>query len=171
MILNKDPGDVVVVLRDRELVVEAEFERAGFEFLGVIDAPLGAVAEMPFTDEAGGVAVLLQKRGDRGARGLDEERVEGVGNAAMVERRAPAVASGEKRITRRCADGGRRVGFGKAPALARESVKVRRANERGVGAVGTETAVAIVIGEDHDDVGRGRSGHQAEGEANKGERG
>ena len=160
-----------MVLRDRELVIEAEFERAGFEFLGVVDAPLGAVAEVPFADKAGGIAVLFQERGDGRAGGFDQERIERVGDAAVVQRRAPTVAARDERVARRRADRRRRVGVGETSSFAREAVEVRRLNELSVGAIRSETAVAIVVGEDDDDVGRGRSGRQAEGEANKGERG
>ena len=157
MVFDEDAALVIVILRHGELVVEAELKRAGFEFLGEVDARLGAVAEVPFADEAGGVAVLLQQRSDRRTRGFDEERVERVGDTAVVQRRAPAIAAGDECIAGGRADGGRRVGFGEAPALAGEAVEVGRADEPGIGTVGTEAAVAIIVAEDDDDVGRGGS--------------
>ena len=158
-----------MVLRDRKLVIETKFERSGFELLGVIDPRRGAVAEMPFADEAGGVAVLLQERGDRGARRLDEEWIEGVGDATVIERRAPTVAACDERVARRRANRRRRIGIGETSPFARETVEVGRLNERGIGAVGTKAPVAEVIGEDDEDVGRERSGRQGEGKASDGE--
>jgi hypothetical protein len=153
VVFDEDAGDVVVILRDCELVIETELERAGFQFFRVVDARFDAVAEMPFADEAGGVAVLLQQRGDGRAGGLDEEWVEGVGDATVIERRAPAVAAGDEGVARGRADGGGRVGVRETPALAREAIEIRCADECRIGAVGTEAAVAVVVGEDDDDVG------------------
>jgi len=169
VIFHKHAALVVVILRHGELVVEAEFERTWLQFLGKIEARLRAVAEVPLADKARCVTVFLQERGDGGAGGFDEERVEGVGDAAVIERGAPAIATGDEGVTRRRADGGRRIGGGEAAAFAREAIKIWGADERGVGTVGPEAAVAVVVGEDDDDVGRGRRGGAGDGEEGGGE--
>ena len=73
VIFHKHARDVVVILRDGELVVESEFERAGLEFLGVVHPRIVAVTEMPCADQSRGVAVALQERRDGRAGRLDKE--------------------------------------------------------------------------------------------------
>ena len=61
VVLDVDARHAVARGRDDEAVVEADFERAGLD----LAVPIGlavAEAEVPFADDAGGVAGLLQDR-------------------------------------------------------------------------------------------------------------
>jgi len=65
--------------------------------------------------------------------------------------------------------GGRRLGAGDPPTLAREAIQIRRAHQRRIGAIGADAPVAVVVAEDDDDVRRG-CGRGGEGRASRGVR-
>ena len=136
--LRRDPLHVVGV-GDPEVAVEA---LAGGQKLGL-------VAQVPLADAGGGVAKGLEPLGDRHLG-----RVEPLGAGGEVDaRRADprAVAAGEQLRPRHRADRGR-VETRELPSLGRHPLEVRRLLPRG--AKGADVAVAEVVNEDHDDVGR-----------------
>ena len=115
---------------------------------------LRLVAEVPFSDDAGRVADLLQRlgQGDLGGR-QTVVRVLEEHPLAPAEHPAPQVyAPGQQGRPARRADRGLRVEAGPALALGGHAVEVGRADRRVP--VGAEVAVAEVVGEDDDDVGR-----------------
>ena len=163
-----------MVAGDAEMVVEADIQGARGELSLVFRPPLRvfvlfAVAEVPFADGGGVVAFLLQQGGQVEAVRLDVERRE-CAEDLMGKRSAPAVASGEQGVAGGGADGGRRVAVGEAAAFGGESVDGWGADQFRVGAVAAGAPVAVVVGEDHDDVGpigglRGQRKEQAEDES------
>jgi len=124
------------------------------------------IAEMPFPDQRGEVARLLQMPGEGRLRmgqvmqrsGFDElPLLWAFARPLRPDRHVQprGMLAGEERRTARRADG-HRVGMGEAKALLRESVEVRRLMQ--IRAVAAEVAPAQIIGEDEDDVGFGFSG-------------
>jgi len=66
MVFHEDAGEITVICRDAEVVVEPNFERAGGQLAGVIGPPLrgiigGAIPEVPLADGHRGVAMLLEE--------------------------------------------------------------------------------------------------------------
>ncbi len=161
MVLYKHAGDVAVVLRHGEVVVEADLQRSWLEFRGVVGAVLRimlrvAVAEVPFADGRRLVAVRLEQGGHVESPRLDEQRREGA-ERFVFQRGAPAVAAREQRVARRRANRGSRVRIRKAASLARQPVDIRRAHEARIRAKAADASVAEIVGENDDDVGRVRN--------------
>src|SRR5688500_13624980 len=101
---------------------------------------------MPFSDDGGFVAGLLEDaRGGGAARLDDERRISGKHACAAF---APGVFTGEKGIAGGRAGGRGGMRVGEAKAFAREAIDVRRLDTGG--AVATEIAIAKVIGVDQD---------------------
>jgi hypothetical protein len=100
---------------------------------------------MPFAEDAGGVARALEHLRQRGGLGREAFAFQdGVGDAVLK-----FMAAGEQRGA--CGGaGGTHTEVLKAHALGVEAVEVRRF-ENGI-AVGGEIAVALVVGEQEDDV-------------------
>ena len=72
VVFDPDTRDAVAGGGDDPRVVEPDLQRAGFDVVVVIGGR-GAEAEMPFADDAGGVAGAFQQRGDGRAVGVDEQ--------------------------------------------------------------------------------------------------
>ena len=163
-----------MVTGDAEMVVEADIQRTRRELGFVFRTPLRVfviftVAEVPFAHGGGVVAFLLQQGGQIEACRLDVERGERAEDL-MGERGAPAVATCQQRVAGGRADGRGRVAVGEAAAFRGESVDGWGADQFRVGAVAAGATVAVVIGEDDDDVGpigglRGQRKEQAEDES------
>lgn len=139
VVLDEGAVFVVVIGGDAEVVGEADFEGAG-DGGGV---PVLAVAEVPFADGGGVVAVSLEEGGDGHALGVDAVAV-----SFFVE--SPRGMSGEEAVAGRGAEGGGGVDVAELDALGGDAVDVGRADLGG--AVAAEVAKAQVIGVDHDDV-------------------
>ena len=115
------------------------------------------IAEMPLARERGGVARRAQELGQRDLGRGEAARRARVGRqrvASLVETDAPRVRRGQDRRARRHAPVAGRVEAGKADALGGEPRQVRRAVD--AGAVDLDVAVAEVVGEEEDEVGRRR---------------
>lgn len=135
-----------------EVVVETEVLRSGAEgFFPIVFALLET--EVPFAEDGGVVSALFEKVGDGEGFGGDEEgRGDGSGAPeAFAIGSAEGVFAGEEPVAGRSADGGGRVGVGKAFSFGGQPVDVG-GFEFG-GAVAAEIAVAEIVGEDEDDVG------------------
>ena len=172
-VFDVDARQVAVITRDAEVIVEADVQRPRGEFGLVIRAPLRvfvlpAVTQMPFADGGGAVAFGFEQGGQVDAGRLDvqgRERAEHF----MRQRGAPAVATGEQRIAGGRADGGRRIAVGETATFGGEPVDRGRADQLRVRAVAAGASVAVVIGEDDDDIGsfggdsRQREQHAEEG--------
>ena len=116
---------------------------------------LRQVAEVPLADAGGGVALGLESLGQRDLVGRQPAGGVGEQHAARCRWHMPAAdrqPAGEQRRPARRADLGRRVELREPHALGGHAVEVRRADGRV--AVAAEVAVAEVVGEDDDDVGR-----------------
>ena len=72
MVFDVDAWHAIAGGRDDESVVEADLERAGLDLAVPIDRAV-TQSEMPFADDAGRVAGLLQHRGERGTPGRDDQ--------------------------------------------------------------------------------------------------
>jgi len=107
---------------------------------------------VPFADEGGCVAFSLEHGGEREAIFFDEARAAGAGEDAF-HAGSKGHASGEDAVASGRADGGGTVGVGKAEAFSRELVDVG-CGDFGLIVVAAEVAVAKVIGEDEEDVGK-----------------
>ena len=122
-------------------VVEAAFVRRVGRF----------EAEMPFADDAGVVARLLQFIRQRGhARFEVAPRVLRLRADHARHAHAIRVATREQGRTRRRAHGAIGPHRGEEHALAADAVDIRRANIRGM--VSGDIAVAVIIGEDDQEV-------------------
>ena len=108
------------------------------------------VPRVPLADQRGGVAGLLQQRGQRRVRGLQADRLVGdrLGQPALGTAR---VAPGVEAEAGRRAGRGARVGVGEPDALAGQPVEVGRLDVRG--AVRGEVGPAQVVTQDEQDVG------------------
>ena len=114
---------------------------------------LGRIAEVPFANHHRGVADALEDLGDRDLVGIEAEIGIGRGVARVVHARR--IATGHQLRARGAAER-RGVETREPNPLGREAVDVRRLN--GGRTVAAEIAVALVVGEDDDDVGLGRCG-------------
>jgi hypothetical protein len=149
-----DPGARVhiVGVGQAEGPVEALVARTG----------AGADPEMPLADVGGRVAARLERlcerdlSGGQSALGVREEDPPVPGHAA-----ARRVATRQERGPARRTDLRAGVEVREAHALGGHPVEVRRADRRA--AVAAEVAVALVVGQDDDDVGGCRSGRAADG--------
>ena len=114
---------------------------------------------MPFSNHAGGVAIVAEEFGERGAFTFDQRiAVDSEENPAF-EVRAPAVASGEKSVAARGAAAGGRMRVGEANAVGCQFLESGRVELcvvgiLGPGLVSAGVAHAHVVGEENDDVGR-----------------
>ncbi len=144
----------VVRVGDAEVGIEAVRGREHF----------GMVAEVPFAKAGGGVALLLQMVGD-GVLG----RVQADGRSgkehALVHAHPFRIAAGEQCRPRRRADRRGDHEAGEPAPFSGEPVEMRRADR--LRAKAPEVAVALVIGEDDDDVrlrgGKGLSAGERDG--------
>ena len=64
-VFNKNAGEIAVVAWDGKVIIKTDIERSWGEFGGIICAPFwrvvsGSIAEMPFADSGGGVAVFFE---------------------------------------------------------------------------------------------------------------
>ena len=166
-VLHIHASEIAVIRGHTEVIIKADVQRPGRQLGRVVGAPLGvvgggAVAQVPLADSRRLIAVLLQQRRHVQPRGLDVQRREGAEHF-MRQRGAPAVAPGQHRVARGRAHGTRRVRIREATTFLGESVEVGRLDQLAIGTVGPGAAVAKVIAEDHDDVGRGGEERRAQG--------
>ena len=116
ILVEPDIGRHIEGGADAEKPIETSRGGTGGEGLGEVDIlERGTVAdpiqaEVPFAEDGGGVAMLLEKGGDRETAGLDERGVVALEDA-LFELPAPRVATGEERIAARRA----KRGGGSAP--------------------------------------------------------
>ena len=111
---------------------------------------LGLVAQVPLADAHRGVALLLEQLGHRLLLGADAD---GADREEHVGQRHPlGVAAGHHLCPRRRADR-RGVEAGQLHPFGRHAVQARRAVE--LRAERPDVAVAHVVDEDHDEIGRG----------------
>ena len=151
---HEDARHAIAGRRKEEGVIEAQFERAGLDHRIVIEVA-AAEPQMPFAHLPRRIAGFFQERGDGRLRGVDGKR--GLAAEDMIALGvAEGVLAGDERIAGWRADRGRGVGVGEADAFAGELIDVRRLD---LGrAIAAEIAVADVVGQDEDDVGRSRRG-------------
>ena len=148
VIFDEDAGDAVAGGGDKESGIEAEFERAWAD-IAVINGGSVAEAEVPFSDESGGVTGVFEESGKGESGGGDEG-----GSIAGGDARAwltPRVATGEEGEACGGANGGTGVGVGEADAIFGEAIDVW--GEDMGGAVATKISVADIVGEDVEDIG------------------
>jgi hypothetical protein len=127
-------------------------------------------AEAPFAETAGGVARGFEKFRERDGVGGDGELALGFQLAVVADEGVAGMFAGHEHAARRSADVVPRVVMRELQALGGEAVEVRRADE--FLAEGADVAVAEIVGEDEDDVGRtrGRGGDGGQREGEGGER-
>ena len=148
--------------------VKAVIERAiekRFGEVGVVPSVGGLAvgvaiseSEMPFSNHAGGVAIVAEEFGERGAFTFDQRiAVDSEENPAF-EVRAPAVASGEKSVATGSAATRWGMGIGETNAVGCQFLESGRVELCVVGIFGPglvcgSVAHAHVIGEENDNVG------------------
>ena len=124
-------------------------------------------AEAPFAETAGRVARGLEEFGERDGVGGDGELALGLHLAVVADERVAGMLARHEHAAGRGADVVAGVVVGELQALGGEAIEVGRADdfltER------AEVAVAEIVGEDEDDIGRarrrgGRGGGRREGE-------
>ena len=113
------------------------------------------VAEVPFAEAGGGVAVLLQELGHRLLAGMDAACGDGLQNGradgADVQANAAWVATGHQGRATRCADSAGRVEAGELAPLRRHAIEVWCAMLR-LRIEARDVPVAEVVAEDDDDI-------------------
>ena len=147
VVLDPDAGDTVHGCGDDVAIVEANFQRPGFDFTVEIETgfPI-AQAEVPLADDAGLIAGVFQQGGESELPWLHGERRVAVQNRVASCRLPPRVIAGQQRIAAGRASGGGRIGGGEELAGLRERINRRRLDHRG--SVAAEIAVAKVVGDD-----------------------
>ena len=131
----------VVAVGDAEVGIEAVARRQEGR-----DAP-----EVPLADAAGGVAPGLEQFGDRDLVGV-QPRPRPRKEHPAVQTHAARVASGQQGRPRRRADGRGYVKVRELRPLGRQAVQAGRLDL--LGAEAAEVGVALVVGEDEDEVRR-----------------
>ena len=170
-VLDPDERRHVQGSADPEVTVKAMLQRAVLDGLRVVEAAdrtLGGVdrvarlrrrpavrgpfhAQMPFAEAGGAVALRLEHPRHREPARRDQRRRPAPEHAAL-QARPPVVATGEEAVARRRADARGRMPVREAPAFGRQTVEVRgRDFARRV--VGPHVPVALVVGQDQEDVG------------------
>ena len=76
---HPDARDAVPGGRHDPVVVEADFSRAGFDGIVVIGR-FATESEMPFANNARGIAGLLKHGRERGARRINEQSIDAAGD-------------------------------------------------------------------------------------------
>ena len=147
----------IVRVHQTEMEIEAVGERM---MLGLV---IGPDAEVPFADQSGGVAGVLQRLGQGHFGGGQAAGGDGAEDAELIVGHAGAdgVASGHESGAARGADLGGGIELREAQAFGGHTIQIRRLDRRV--AVAAEVAVAEVVGQDDDDV-RLRGGVGADGE-------
>ncbi len=113
----------------------------------------GVMAEVPFSEAAGGVALGFQVIGD-GVLGRVEAFIGGGEQDVLVHANAFRVATGEQRGAGGGADWRGDHEAGELPAIGREAIDARGLDR--FGAEAAQVAVALVVDEDQDEVRLGR---------------
>ena len=139
----------VVRVGDAVVAVEALGAREG----------LGVVAEVPLADARGGVAERLEVVGDGDLFRVQAALASGKEDV-LFHADALRVATGQQARPRRGADRAGDHEVGELPSLLRHPVDVRRLDRLRTEAA--EVVVALVVGEDDDEVRTGRLGGGAE---------
>ena len=121
-------------------VAQDLLEAAVFRAIGVI------VAKVPLAEHASVVAGIAENRSQRDFVGAQH----GTAHDGVPDARAIGPMSGQKRGSRRGAGGGDVV-IGEADALSVQRVEIRRLQDRV--SVAGEVAVALIVGDDQDDIG------------------
>jgi hypothetical protein len=121
-------------------------------------AGITEATDAPFAEHGGGVAGLLEHFGDGEVAGLQEFFVSLVAADAGVA----GVEACHQRAAGRGADGAAGVDLGEAGTFGGHAVDVWRLDF--LLAVAAEVAVAEIVGEDEDDVGRAALGENRDGE-------
>lgn len=154
-VIGKNIGDVALGLDGFSVDVEGRIE--GFALAGegdpVIEAGAGRVIDthVPFTEEGGGVAVVVEEAGP-GFERVAVAGAVGVIGDSVLER----ILTGEERRATGGAEGCGDEGVFEAGAFAGEAVGMRGLGEGMAGAA--EFIEAEIVDEDEDDVGPGRCG-------------
>jgi len=151
------PAEVVVAVAEvRGVAVHHVAQKAVEEIESALVGRAGGFqAEMPLADDGRMVAHLLQFLGECPRLRIEPTprilrvRTDDAGHAHAI-----GVTPGQERGARRRAHGGVRAHRRKQHPFRREAVNVRRAHVRGM--IGGEIAVAVVIGQDQEEVGFGR---------------
>ena len=167
IVADENVGTALDVPEQSEKLVEAPVDRPVGDAGGVVEPPvpprrflLGeqrkAHADVPLANGGGAIAVRPHQGAERGPVGRDQ-RPRLTRQDVRFHPRPPRVAPGEEPVARRRAHGGGRVRVGEAHALGGDAVDVGRGNAR-LRTHGSDIPPAEVIGQDDDDVRRGRRG-------------
>jgi hypothetical protein len=154
-VIGEDIGDIALGLDGFSIDVEGRIE--GFALAGegdpVVEAGAGRVidAHVPFAEEGGGVAVVVEEAGPGFQRVAVAGAVGVVGNS-VLER----ILTGQERGAAGGAEGRGDEGVFEAGAFAGEAVGIGGLGEGMAGAA--EFVEAEIVDEDEDDVGPGGSG-------------
>ena len=139
----------VVGVGQAEVFVEAVVQRE----------ELRRIAEVPFAEDGGGVAALFDQFGEGHFVGADADF--GARPKRAVDADAVRVAAGQQAATRGGADRLRHVEIAEDAALRGQAIEVRR--DEAFRAENADIGVALVVGEDDDDVGELGAGGGAGG--------
>ena len=134
-----------------EVVIETNLQRARLEWLAPIRHALGRHAEMPLAESCGAITLAFAERRQCHAVRFDVQRRVGRQYLAVFDARSPKVAAGHQTVTRGRADRSRRIGVREPAAFFREPVQVG-CFQIIRSAVTTETAPAVIVGKDDDNV-------------------
>ena len=147
-------------------VAEEAVEVVEAAFVGGIG---GFETEVPFADDGGVVAGFFQFGGEGGNVGVEvAPGVFGLGADDAGDADGVGVAAGEEGGTGGRADGAVGAHGGEEHAVAADAIDVGGLDIGGL--VGGDVAVAVVVGEDEEEVGgRGREERRAENEEKEGE--
>ena len=109
-----------------------------------------AHAEMPLTETARCVALLLEQASD-GQPILGDERRREATEDSGLQARTPMVATGQQAVAGRRADAGRGVPVGEAEAALGQGIQIR-CRDLALRVVRREIPEALIVGQDDDDI-------------------
>jgi hypothetical protein len=157
VILDVDVRLIADIRRHAVEIIKADLTGPRLDLLLTpIVAERGIIAfaetQMPFADGRRCVTRLLEKFGEGESLLLEQQRRAGrMDTRRMVARRPPDATPRHQAIARRRANRAGRVGVGKAPAFACETINVRRLYFRR--AIAPHVAITEVVGQDQHHIG------------------
>ena len=151
VILDVDAWHAIARRRQNECVIETNFKRPRLDGTVVVRRSLSET-QMPFADDSGRIAGLLEDRRHRGRSRGDAQRRDAAQDAGPG-RLTPGISTGHEGVACWRAHCGRRMGVGESHPFLRQPIHVRRLDLRRT--IAAEIAIADVVAENEDDVGRG----------------